>query len=97
MVAAGVPRSTIRLLAFEEEARRVDRLLHVHAVIDHVVDDLHVAHRLVMRAHDAEAHVAAAVAHGERRNDGVHRPLVRTECVRMTRLKHEARAAIVAA
>ena len=47
-----------RLFADEERARRVDRRLHVHAVVDHVGDELDVPHRLVVRAHDAERHVA---------------------------------------
>ena len=75
IVAAGTPRSTSVRLALEEHARRVDRRLHVHAVVDHVGDELRVAHRLIVRAHHAERHFAAPVAHRERRNDGVHRPL----------------------
>ena len=47
-----------------------------------------------MRAHDAEAHVAAARAHGERRNDGVHRPFSRTESIGVIRLERKAGAAI---
>ena len=54
-----------------------------------------VAHRLVVRAHHAERHVAAAVAHRQRRDDGVHRALAGRDRVRMIRLDHEARAAIV--
>ena len=81
-VAAGTPRSTTVSVALEEGARRVDRRLHVHAVIDHVGDDLRVAHRLIVRAHHAERQVAAPVAEGERRDDRVHRPLARPERVR---------------
>ena len=82
-------------LALIEHARRVDRGLHVHAVVDHVGDDVRVAHRLVVRAHHAERHRAAPVAHRERRNDRMHRPLARRDRVRVVRLDHEARAAIV--
>src|SRR5476649_2028818 len=60
--------------------RKSTRLNSSHTVIytlslhDALPIYLGVTHRLEMRAHDPKAHVAAAVAHGERRNDGVHRP-----------------------
>ena len=65
------------LFSDEEEARRVDRRLHIHAIVDQVGDDLRMAHRLVVRAHDAERQFAMAVAERQRRDDGVHRPLAR--------------------
>ena len=52
------------------------------------------AHGLIMRAHDAEAHVAAAVAHGHCRNDGVQRPLTGAEDVGMPDLQREAGATV---
>src|SRR4029077_13738253 len=67
----------ICLFTFEEEARRVDCGLDVHAEVDRVHDDLYVAHRLIMRAHHAETHVTTSVAHGECRNDRMHRTFVR--------------------
>ena len=79
---------------YEERARCIDRRLHVHPVVDHVGDELYVAHRLVVRAHDAERHFAPAVAKGERRNDRVHRPLARAERVGMAGIEHETSAAV---
>ena len=85
----------LHLFAFEEHARPVDRGLQVHAVIDDVGDDMRVAHRLIGAAHDPERHVDAAVAHRQRRNDGVQRPLRRADAVRMTGREIEARAAMM--
>ena len=78
-----------------ERTGRVDRLLDVHAVVDHVGDEMGVAHRLEIGAHDAERHRAAPVAHGERRDDRMHRPLARRDGVRVVRLDHKSRSAIV--
>ena len=41
-------------------ARGFERRLDVHAVIDHVRDELHVGLRLVPSAHDAEGHLHVA-------------------------------------
>ena len=49
------------------EARRVAGLLQVHAEVDEVDDDLHVALRLHVAAHHAEAHERLAVLRHERR------------------------------
>src|SRR5262245_42426069 len=84
----------VGLLTLKEETWRVDCLLHVHAVVEHIEDDLNVTHRLVVRAHDAEAHIAATIAHRECRNDRMHRAFAGTENVRVTLLQREASPAI---
>ncbi len=84
----------IGTLALEEEPWRIDRLLHIHPIVEHVENNLDMTHGLIVRAHHAEAHVAAAVPHCEGRNDRVHRALVGTKRVRMIRLEREAGPAI---
>ena len=51
--------------------------------------DLRVAHRLIVRAHDAEREFAPACTEGERRDDGVHRPLARAERIGMVGIDDE--------
>ena len=69
------------------EARRFQRRLNVHPVIDDIGDELRVRQRLVRPAHDAEADMLIAAFH-ESRNDGVERPLAAGEHVGM--LRHRA-------
>ena len=45
------------------EARRFQRRLQVHAVIDDIGDELRVRQRLIRAAHDAEADVLVAALH----------------------------------
>src|ERR1700674_5683198 len=40
-----------RFLAFEKDAGRIDRRLHVHAVISDITDEMGVTHCLVASAH----------------------------------------------
>jgi hypothetical protein len=62
------------------EARRFQRFLHVHSVIDDVGNELRVRQRLHRAAHDAEADVLVALFH-EGRNDGVEGALAAGENV----------------
>ena len=78
-----------------ERARRLDRGLRVHAEIDDVRQEPHMARRLVLAAHHPERHRHPAVLHQHRRDDRVHRPLARRRLVRMPGLQREPRAAVV--
>ncbi len=69
------------------KARGVAGFLHVEAEIDHVDDDLHMALRLHVAAHDAEAHERLAVFHDESRNDGLKRPFARRIDVGVMRIQ----------
>ena len=84
-----------RLVAVEERARGIDRRLHVHAVVDHVGDHVRVAHRLIVRAHHAERHVAAAFRIASAGMMVCIGRLPGAMRVRMTGIDHEAGAAIV--
>ena len=55
--------------------RCVARLLQAHVEVEQVHENLHVALRLHVAAHDAEAHHRAAVLGDQRGNDRVERPL----------------------
>ena len=83
------------LAADGDQARQVDRILHVHVVVDHFRDQMGVAHGLVIAAHHAEGHFRAAVAGDHARDDRVQRALFRGDHVGMTALQREALAAIV--
>ncbi len=81
-------------------ARRLERRLDVHPLIDDVADELRVRLRLIPAAHDAEGDSHLVLRH-EAWNDRVERPLARLERVRVGRvdaeettaaLKHEPRA-----
>src|SRR5262249_20647874 len=78
----------------EECAWPVDRRLHVHAVVDQVGTALRVPHGLVVRSHDPERQIAPPATKSERRDDGMHRPLVGTERIGMVGIHHETGAAI---
>src|SRR5437016_13786622 len=58
-------------------ARRVARLLYVHAEIDDVGQHLYMALRLHVTAQQAKGHEWLAILHYETRNNGVERPLAR--------------------
>ena len=64
-------------VSFDAKARRVAGLLQVHPEVDHVHEDLHVALRLHVSAHDTEAHERRAVLGDEGGNDGVEGTLAR--------------------
>ena len=68
---------------------RFHGFLHVHAVIDHVDEDLHMALRLHAAAHEAEGHPRFAVFHCEGGDDRVEGALARRVSVRMIRIKIE--------
>eukprot|EP00754_Rhynchopus_humris_P048973 Rhum_TRINITY_DN8102_c0_g1::Rhum_TRINITY_DN8102_c0_g1_i1::g.26220::m.26220 len=80
-VAHDLPRRLRR--ARVRVARRVTRLLRVHAVVDDVAHDLRVPLRLDVAAHDAEAHPRLELArllrllHREPGDDRVERTLLR--------------------
>ena len=56
-------------------------LLHVHAEIKQIDQDLHVSLRLHVAAHDAEHELGFAVLGDHRRDDRVERALARFEAV----------------
>ena len=57
------------------EARGVAGFLQAHVEVEQVDEDLHVALRLHVAAHDAEAHHGPSVFGEHRGDDGVERPL----------------------
>src|SRR6185436_10192337 len=83
------------LLADVPDARRIARLLHVHAEVDDVGDDLRVSLRLVVAAHHAEGHHGSAVLRKHRGNQRMQGPFVRADLMRMPRLQRESRAAVL--
>ena len=62
------------------EARRLERLLDVQAMVNDVRDDLHVGLRLIPPAHHAEPGAEVTALH-ERRNHCLQRTLARREHV----------------
>jgi hypothetical protein len=78
-----------------QDARRVAGFLQVHAEVDQVDHDLHVALRLHRAAHHAEAEPRLAVFRHEGGNDRVERALARRVAVRAALLQHEQLAAIL--
>ena len=78
-----------------EAARRVDRLLRVHAEVDQVRQHPDVAGRLVVALHHPERHQQPPVAAEHRRDDGVQRPLAAAGLVGMARRQVEAGAAVL--
>src|SRR6476660_7239637 len=62
-------------------ARSIARLLQAHPEIDKVQNNLHVALRLHMSAHDAEADKRLPIFRDKRRNDGVKWPFMRRVAV----------------
>ena len=83
-----------RFFADEENTRRIDCGLHVHAVIHNVGDHLDMSHGLIMCAHHPECQNATLAAQGKRRNDGVQGPLVRSERVGMLGIEHKTCATV---
>src|SRR6267154_1764804 len=63
------------------ETRGLERLLDVHAVINHVRNKLRVRQRLVRPSHDSETDMLIPMFH-ESWNDGVERPLSRSQRIR---------------
>ena len=74
---------------------RVAGLLEVHAKVDDVAHDLHMALRLHVAAHHAETHERLAVLRDERGNDRVKWTLARLENVGMPFFEREQRPAIL--
>jgi hypothetical protein len=82
--------------AFERErTRHFGCRLNIHAKIEHVGEEVGVTGCLIMSTHHTERHHAAPILHHHAGNDGVHRPLVRTERIGMAGLQAEAPATIV--
>ena len=77
------------------EARRLARLLNVHAELEHVQQYLHVTLRLHVAAHHAEAQPRLAVFVGHGRDDRVVGTLARRELVGMAFFEREQRAAVL--
>ncbi len=65
-----------------DPARRVAACLRILVVVGEPRDHLHVALRLHVAAHHAEAHHRLGVAREESRDDGVERALARADLVR---------------
>ena len=76
-------------------ARAVAGGLDVEAVVDAVDDDLRLALRLHVAAHDAEGHPGLAVLGGEAGNDGLEGALAGLVDVGMAVLKREEFAAVL--
>jgi hypothetical protein len=81
--------------AVAEEPRRVDGALQIKPVLEQLDQQIRVAGRLILPAHDAERHQRPPVLHHQARDDRVHRTLAGSERVRMFRIQPEARAAVV--
>src|SRR5690349_11690575 len=75
-------------------ARGFERLLHIHAVIDDIGNELRMGERLIGSAHNAKPDMRIAALH-ESRNDGVKRPFAARKYVWMVWLECETEAAIL--
>ncbi len=82
------------MLRTDSETGVLQSLLDIHAVVDHVGNELRVGQRLVRSSHDPEANVLLSMLHASR-NDGVERPLARGEGVRRRRIERKQRTAIL--
>ena len=81
--------------AFVAQARRIARLLEVHAEIDQVDQDLHMRLWLHRPTHNAETQPGLAVFGNECRDDGVERAFARLEAVGMALFKAEQLTAVL--
>jgi hypothetical protein len=70
-------------------AREIERLLDVHAVVQHVGQEVDVARWLKLAAHDPERHGRVTITRYETGKKGVERPLTRRDAIRMTRFDSE--------
>ena len=82
-------------VALGPNARRLDRLLHRHAVVDQVHHVLGVRFRLHAATHVAEGHHGLAVLHHEPGGQRVVGPLAGRDAVGVTLAQHEALAAVL--
>ena len=78
-----------------KQARQIDRRLHIEAVIEHLRNQMGMAHGLIMAAHDAERHDRAIGLRDHSRNDRVQRAFARGDPIPMLRIEDEAFAPIV--
>ena len=83
------------LVGVWEESGCVLRLLDIHAIVKQPGEELHMAERLILAAHDAEGHDCPAILCRHRWNDGVKRALARRDAVRMSRLHNETLATVL--
>ena len=74
---------------------QVDRALQVEPVVEELGEQMGVAQRLILPAHDAERHEDAAVLGRHAGDDGVHGPLSRSDLVRMAGRENEALPAVL--
>src|SRR6185503_16255075 len=79
----------------EAEARTVARRLRALTVVGDAHHHLRVPLRLHGAAHHAEAHHRLTVARDEAGDDGLVRTLAGTHLIRMARLQHEGRGAVL--
>src|SRR5690606_25023281 len=79
----------------EEHARRIDCLLHVHAEINNIGENMGVTARLIAAPHNSIGEMQPPVLHHHRRNDRVQRPLAAIDAIRVAGLKSEAGATVL--
>src|SRR6185503_1922920 len=79
----------------EAEARTVARRLRALTVVGDAHHHLRVPLRLHRAAHDPEAHHRLSLARDEARNDRLVGTLARSDAVRVARLEHEGRRAVL--
>src|SRR5690606_12632715 len=91
LAARGIARALVA------HARRVAGLLQVHAEVDEVAQDLDLALRLHVAAHDAESEQGAAGPRRKARNNSMKGPLAGRVGVRVRRIERERRAAVLQA
>ena len=77
--------------------RRVPRFLEIHPEVHEIDDDLHMALRLDVAAHDAVCNQRQAIFRDESGDNGMKRTLPRAEIIGMLRIQAEPRAAVLQA
>ena len=70
-------------------ARMLAGLLHIHAEVEHVDQNLHMPLRLEVATHHAERQMWLAILRDERRDDCVERTLVRFQPIRVLGVESE--------
>src|SRR5205814_1752360 len=78
-----------------QDARLLGRLLRVHATIEQPVNEMRMADRLIVPAHDPEWHYRTTVLDQHARDDRVERPFARRNRVGMAWDRAEPGAAVV--
>ena len=59
------------LAADGDQARQIDRILHIHVVVDHFRNQMGMAHGLIVAAHDAEGLAERALDDGQAVHDAL--------------------------